>query len=144
MLFFTGRWWETIVSNLVYKWDVKRHSNPDDCQVWRNIEFRTSESGQTKNELDVLVNDRRRLIMLECKSGYIAQENVYKIDSTRETYGGNHSKGILVSYYPLDEALARKCRDLHVYYFAPEKDGQRVDYINGLPSFLDKVVKEVE
>lgn len=143
-LFFTGRWWEVIVSSVVLKWDRERHFDPSDSQVWRSVEFRGSRNGKTKNELDILVNDRRRLLLIECKSGYIAQENVYKIDSTRETYGGVGSKGILVSYYPLDEDLARKCRDLHVYYFAPEKESERFEWIKGLPTFLDKVVSEME
>lgn len=143
-LFFTGRWWEVIVSSVVLKWDRERHFDSSDSQVWRSVEFRGSRNGKTKNEIDILVNDRRRLLLIECKSGYIAQENVYKIDSTRETYGGGSSKGVLVSYYPLDEELARKCRDLHVYYFAPEKESERYEWIKGLPTFLDKVVSEIE
>lgn len=143
-LFFTGRWWEVLVSDTVYRWDLSRHANPADSQVWRNVEFLDKGTGKTKNELDVMVNDRRRLLMIECKSGYIAQENVYKIDSTRETYGGNSSKGILVSYYPLEENLASKCRDLHVYYFAPEGPNDRIRHLEELPRWLDAVVLEIE
>lgn len=143
-LFFTGRWWEVIVSNIVYKWDLTRHENPSDSEVWRNVEFEGVKQGKTKNELDVLVNDRRRLLLIECKSGYLGQENIYKLDSTRETYGGDHSKAVLVSYYPLDPDLAEKCRDLHVYYYAPEKEADRINYIQGLPSWLDSVVSEIE
>jgi len=143
-LFFTGRWWEILVSDVVTRWDRQRHANPADSQVWRNVEFRGVSASKTKNELDILVNDRRRLILIECKSGYIAQENIYKIDSTRDTYGGRDSKGILVSYYPLDPELVQKCRDLHVYWFAPEKDSEKSGYLKKLPQWLDKVVKDIE
>jgi len=143
MLFFTGRWWEVIVSDTVNKWDLARHARKLDSQVWRSVEFRGSKVGRTKNELDILVNDRRRLVMIECKSGYIAQENIYKIDSVRETYGGDHSVGILVSYYPLEEDLKIKCRDLGVLYFCPEKDSERINYIRHLPSWLDIVIKNI-
>lgn len=143
-LFFTGRWWEVVVSSTVYKWDLSRHENPADSEVWRNVEFSGAKDGRTKNELDILVNDRRRLVLIECKSGYIGQENVYKLDSTRETYGGDHSKAVLVSYYPLDPDLAEKCRNLHVYYYAPERESDRISYIQGLPAWLDSVVSEIE
>jgi len=143
MLFFTGRWWEVIVSDMVLKWDLSRHARKSDSQVWRSVEFRGAKAGRTKNELDILVNDRRRLVMIECKSGYIAQENIYKIDSVRETYGGDHSLGILCSYYPLEEDLKIKCRDLGVQYFCPEKDSERINYIKNLPPWLDTVIKNI-
>ena len=143
-LFFTGRWWEVIVSDVVRSWDLARHANPSDSQVWRNVEFRGVSSNRTKNELDIMVNDRRRLVLIECKSGYIGQENIYKIDSTRETYGGTDSKGILVSYYPLDPELVAKCRDLHVYWFAPEKESQRSGHIRTLPEWLDRIISDIE
>lgn len=143
-LFFTGRWWEVIVSSIVYKWDLARHANVADSEVWRNVEFSGEKEGRTKNELDILVNDRRRLLLIECKSGYLGQENVYKLDSTRETYGGDHSKALLVSYYPLDPDLVQKCRDLHVYWYAPATDVERVSYIHNLPAWLDTIVNEIE
>ena len=101
-------------------------------------------SGRTKNELDVLANDSRRLLFIECKSGYISQDNIYKIDSVRDTYGGENSKSILVSYFPLDEDLATKCRDLHIYLYAPTTNPERVSHLKGLPAWLDDVVKEIE
>lgn len=143
-LFFSGRWWEIVVSDKVYKWDRARRRNPDDSQVWRNVELAGVGKGKTKNELDILVNDRRRLILIECKSGYIAQENIYKADSVRETYGGDSSKSVLVSYYPLDPDLIRKCRDLHVYWYAPERASERISFIHGLPAWLDLIVKDIE
>lgn len=143
-LFFTGRWWEVIVSNIVYKWDIARKARPSDSEVWRSVEFQGRSGGKVKNELDILVNDRRRLILIECKSGYIGQENVYKLDSTRETYGGDNSRAILVSYYPLDPDLAQKCHDLHVYYFAPERSSDRIDHINRLPAWLDSIAGDIE
>lgn len=143
-LFFTGRWWEVIVSNVVYKWDIARKARPSDSEVWRSVEFQGRAEGKVKNELDILVNDRRRLILIECKSGYIGQENVYKLDSTRETYGGDNSRAILVSYYPLDPDLVQKCRDLHVYFFAPDQAPDRIDHINRLPAWLDSIAGDIE
>lgn len=143
-LFFTGRWWEVIVSDKVLKWDLSRRSNRLSSEVWRNVEFKVPGTGKTKNELDIMVNEGIRLLFIECKSGYIGQENIYKIYSTKVTYGGDHSMGILVSYYPLDKALKDKCDDLHINYFAPEKDADRIKYIDKLPSWLDGVSMKME
>lgn len=148
-LFFTGRWWEVLVSDAVYRWDIKRRQgtsqmSPYPSQVWRNVEFSGPLGGKTMNELDILVNDARRLLLVECKSGYVPQECIYKIDSVRDTYGGQHSKSILVSYYPLDANQLAKCEDLRVYPFAPQSENLRFNHLEQLPSFLDKVVSEIE
>ena len=139
--FFTGRWWEVIVSHYVYQWDLNRRS---DSQVWRNVEFSSPGTTRTKNELDILVNDRNRLILIECKSGYLGQENIYKIDGTRQTYGGRNSKGLLVTYYPLDESLRQKCEDLHIYNYSPPTEKDRPHFIEHIGAWLDSVVKELE
>lgn len=146
-LFFTGRWWEVLVSHAVGRWDIRRRldsSSPYPGEVWRNVEFSGPLGGKTMNELDILVNDNRRLLLIECKSGYVPQECIYKIDSVRDTYGGLHSKSILVSYYPLDANQLAKCENLRVYAFAPQTEGQRIRNLDKLPEFLDKVVSEIE
>lgn len=143
-LFFTGRWWEVIVSDKVLKWDLARRSDKSSSEVWRNVQFLIPGTGKTKNELDIMVNERIRLLFIECKSGYIAQENIYKIYSTKVTYGGDHSMGILVSYYPLEEALKVKCDDLHINYFAPPTESERSGYIDMLPRWLDGVSMKME
>jgi len=148
-LFFTGRWWEVLVSDAVYRWDLKRHQPGMPlavypCEVWRNVEFAGPKGGKTMNELDILVNDVRRLLLIECKSGYVPQECIYKIDSVRDTYGGQHSKSILVSYYPLDANQLAKCEALRVYPFAPQNENLRFNHLEKLPEFLDKVVSEIE
>ena len=77
-------------------------------------------------------------------SGYISQENIYKIYSTKVTYGGDHSIGVLVSYYPLEESIKTKCEDLRIRYFAPETEAERCKALDRLPVWLDKVARQIE
>ena len=143
-LFFTGRWWEVLVSDKVYRWDLSRRSDKSGSEVWRNVQFLIPGTGRTKNELDIMVNEGIRLLFIECKSGYISQENIYKIYSTKVTYGGDHSIGVLVSYYPLEESIKTKCEDLRIRYFAPETEAERCKALDRLPVWLDKVARQIE
>lgn len=149
-LFFLGRWWETLVAQQIKYWsDIHQRDN----DIWQSVVF-TSEIKEektknvenkypepVKNEIDILVNDDSRLLIIECKSGYISQNNIYKIDSVRETYGGDKSKAILISYYPLDEALQEKCEDLDVLYFAPNTYEERHDNLKKLAPWLNEMIK---
>lgn len=142
-LYFEGRWWETLVAERVRYWSESRKDRPE---VWQSVLFRpeSGDSDKTKNEVDVLLNDEQKLIFIECKSGQVTQEDIYKIDGVRETYGGDISQAVLASYYPVDEDLLEKCKDLQINVFAPPAFFNRVDYIDTLPEWLnglyDKVV----
>lgn len=139
-LYFEGRWWETLVANQVRLWSLGRKNAPE---VWQSVIFRSSEaSTQIKNEVDVLLNNEQKLIFLECKSGQVTQNDIYKVDAVRETYGGDISQAMLVSYYPLENSLREKCKDLQIYLFAPEYFEERINHLRLLSEWLDKLAEE--
>lgn len=142
-LFFKGSWWETLVANQVRIW-TERKANPP--QAWQNVIFRTGDdpTAQAKNEVDVLVNNRQKMIFIECKSGQVNQYDIYKIDGVRETYGGDISRAVLASYYPLEEYLKEKCRDLQIHLFAPNHFGERITHLEQLPDWLDEQTQELQ
>lgn len=147
-LYFEGRWWETLVAEQVKRWRsricVQEHGQTPP-QTWQSVVFGVSDDPQRcKNEVDILLNDKQKLIIIECKSGHISQDNVYHIDAVRETYGGDNSIAILASYYPLDEYLREKCADLHIHVFAPSQFSERAYYIDCLPDWLEQVRKVLE
>lgn len=136
-LLFNGRWWESLVAQQVRKWmdmdsSVKR-------EAWQGVIFEDEEERKMKNEIDILVNDRQKLIVIECKSGFITQDDIYHIDAVRETYGGDVSKAVLASYYPLDEMLLEKCRDVHIHVFAPQSRQERIGNLERMPKWLDSI-----
>lgn len=142
-LYFKGSWWETLVADQVRIWAEQKNNPPE---AWQNVIFRTGDdaSSQAKNEVDVLVNNKQKLIFIECKSGQVTQNDVYKIDGVRETYGGDISRAVLASYYPVDDYLQEKCRDLQINLFAPGLFAERIDYFKQLPAWLDTVTKELQ
>lgn len=135
-LYFEGRWWETLVAERVQSWSKTKTNLPE---IWQSVMFQV-ENGikdKTKNEVDVLLNNAQKLIFIECKSGQVTQEDIYKIDAVRETYGGDISQAVLASYYPVGEDLLEKCKDLQIDVFAPKFFADRIHYIDTLPQWLN-------
>ena len=132
-IMFIGRWWEIVVADTVSRW--KKGGG-----IWRDVIFNDIESNAVKNEIDLVVNDKQRLLLIECKSGEVFSADIFKIDSVRKTYGGGNSKAVLVSYLPLSRSILEKCNDLGIYAFAPEDSRSRRDHIKALPEWLDEVL----
>lgn len=142
MLFFKGRWWETLVAHQVRSWSQTRPSRPE---VWQSVIFQTeSDKKRTKNEVDVLLNNEQKLIFIECKSGQVTQNDVYKVDAVRETYGGDISLAVLASYYPVEENLQEKCKDLQINLFAPAYMYERINHLNSLPDWLEELSNSLQ
>lgn len=141
-LYFEGRWWETLVANEVRNWSQQRTNTPE---VWQSVIFQTSEyNTKPKNEIDVLLNNQQKLIFIECKSGHVTSEDIYKIDAIRETYGGDVSKAVLASYFPVEKALRDKCKDLQIDVFAPRFITQRNNHLTQMPTWLDQLANELQ
>ncbi len=142
MLFFKGRWWETLVAHKVRTWSQRHPNRPE---VWQSVIFRTEGNNpRTKNEVDVLLNNQQQLIFIECKSGLVTQNDVYKVDAVRETYGGDISLAVLASYYPVEDNLQEKCKDLQINLFAPTYIEDRIDHLNTLPAWLEKLSNSLQ
>ncbi len=141
-LYFEGRWWETLVAAKVREWSSKQDNLPE---VWQSVIFHTAnDSTRTKNEVDILLNDEQKLIFIECKSGNVTQNDVYKVDAVRETYGGDISHAILASYFPVESSLREKCRDLQIALFAPVIFADRINHLDSLPGWLDKLAGSIQ
>ncbi|MCD8193394.1 MAG: DUF1887 family CARF protein [Tannerellaceae bacterium] len=142
LLYFDGRWWETLVANQVQQWRMQQSCIPE---VWQSVLFHVNEHNtHIKNEIDILINNGQKLIFIECKSGTVTQNDVYKVDSIREIYGGDISKAILASYYPVKEDLLDKADSLQITCFAPGYFAERIHFIETLPEWLDHLVRELQ
>lgn len=141
-LYFKASWWETLVANQVRFWAERKNNPPE---AWQNVLFQTdSENTQSKNEVDVLVNGQQKLIFIECKSGQVTQNDIYKIDGVRETYGGDISRAVLASYYPVENYLLEKCKDLQINVFAPDFFEERINHLHELSDWLDHLTQELQ
>lgn len=111
-LFFNTAWWELIVASEISKW-------PKIKELLINCElpFKTDKT-VTKNEIDILVNNGKKLFFIECKSGNVKQEDINKMKIIKQTYGGVISKSFLVSRFLPSSTIIEKCKELDIKVFS--------------------------
>lgn len=124
VMLLEGRWWETLVANELFRWSNGKY------EIWQNVIFKSKAvNGNTamldnevvKNEIDILVNIGNVLLFVECKSGVVTQDTIYKAQTVRDVYGGDKSKAVIASYYPIKDELKEKASESEVLAFAPSK-----------------------
>jgi hypothetical protein len=85
----------------------------------RSLEVEST--GGARNELDIVFLAHNRLFLVECKSKWLqgleaegpGAESLYKIDSLT-ALGGLNTRGMLVSYQPIERWDRRRAGDLHI------------------------------
>lgn len=89
-----------IVTGVVIDWDAVK----EDAQ-------------ETTNEIDVLLMKGLVPIFISCKNGMVDQDELYKLNTVAEEFGGPYAKKVLVcTYFGNDESLA------HDYFMQRAKD----------------------
>lgn len=136
-LVFAGRWWENVVASEVARWN--EHANKE---IWQNVVFKVRSSldqSKVKNEVDILINNDTKLIFVECKSGKVGQDDIYKIDAVRDTYGGDKSQTILATLYPVPDDIREKCKESQIHIFQMKKHPKETGDIGKLSAFLNEL-----
>lgn len=140
-LLFEGRWWETLVADTLYKWSDGRY------EILQNVKFKNKsdapESTKEKNEIDILVNLGTTFVMIECKSGNLSQNEIYKMDYVRNTYGSDKSKSVLVSFYPVKSDLKEKAQESQIDVICPKNIYGISKVLNSIPNKMEKIIKQL-
>lgn len=119
---FNGGWWELLVADSIKKWRKIYELN-------LNVELYSKTTSNIKNEIDIVVSTGKKLIFIECKSGYIKQDDINKIRTVNKLYGGVACKSILVCKYKPRPDIIEKCKDLGIAIFY---DNNLIDLIKKL------------
>lgn len=139
-LLFEGRWWETLVADALSKWSNGRF------EILQNVKFRNKsdahESTKDKNEIDMLVNLGTTFVMIECKSGNLTQNEIYKMDYVRNTYGSDKSKSVLVSFYPVKNDLKEKAQESQIDVICPKNIYGISKVLKSIPAEMEKIIKQ--
>ncbi len=131
MMFFEGRWWETLVADEIAKWA------DEDREMWTNVTFRPNQkTPKDKNEIDILVNIGNTLLFVECKSGSFNQDNIYKLNSVCQTYGSYKSKACIIEYHRncVNQVLEEKAKEGKIRIIVPGRE------LSGLTEELDEII----
>lgn len=139
-LLFEGRWWETLVADTLYKWSNGRYG------ILQNVRFKNKtdapESTKDKNEIDIVVNLGTTFVMIECKSGNLTQNEIYKMDYVRNIYGSDKSKSVLVSFYPVKNDLKEKARESQIDVICPKNIYGQSKVLESIPAKMEKIIKQ--
>ena len=115
-----GGWLENHVFNTIFHMRKSRESISD---ISKGIEIVRAQ-GTVKNEIDVIAMANNRLHIIECKTRKFTNKNhantpgaaaIYRLDTLKESMGGNSGKAMLVSYQRLSRYTEQRAKDLGIY-----------------------------
>lgn len=116
------------VKTLLEVRSMKENGQPffDDCAMGVTIDwdgvFHGKDTGipDTRNEVDVIATKGMRSLFISCKNGYIGEEELYKLHTVAEYFGGPYAKKMLIAT-ELDQkspasnrAFAQRARDMGI------------------------------
>ena len=107
---FNAGWLEYQVAQLLSQWSQAR-------EVWLNVKFPYVD-GNTKNEIDVIVNMGNKLLFVECKTNIFDNTDIDKFRTAVKNYGGTGSKALFVTNTSnLKNITLEKCNDSGIMHF---------------------------
>lgn len=133
-LLFKAVWWELMVAK-----EIAKTNNFKELFLSFELTFK-SDKQVTKNEIDILINTGKKLIFIECKSGFVKQEDINKMKIVKQTYGGVIAKSILVCHELPSQSIIEKCKELDIELFYSFALNKEVNPLNK----LSKIINEVE
>ena len=115
---------------------LQRTGTLRDLRIGLTVSWKQERQGEGRTELsaqefDVACTDGKRLIVLECKAGWVRSEDIYKLQDCVRNYGGSEARGILVAAFPPGEAARRRLGDAQNLSFMAGRD---------VPAWLDVAV----
>lgn len=74
----------------------------DDCQMSVNIDWDgkvykpEEKKAETRNEVDVILTRGTKTLFISCKNGHIEEEELYKLNTVAEEFGGPNARKMLI------------------------------------------------
>ncbi len=115
-----GGWLENHVFSILFDMRKSRKTISD---LAKGMEI-VRAKGTVKNEIDVVTMVNNRLHLIECKTRKFTNRNhantpgaaaIYRLDTLKDSFGGNSGKAMLVSYQKLSRYTEQRAKDLGIY-----------------------------
>jgi hypothetical protein len=115
-----GGWLENHVFSTIFSMKKSRENISD---LSKGMEI-VRAKGTVKNEIDVIAMANNRLHLIECKTRKFTNKNhantpgaaaIYRLDTLKESLGGNSGKAMLISYQRLSRYTEQRAKDLGIY-----------------------------
>ena len=105
---FNAGWFEYEMAKMLSEWIHAK-------EVWMNVKFPYID-GNTKNEIDIIVNMGNKLLFVECKTNIYDNTDIDKFRTAVKTYGGMGSKALFITER-IREITKEKCKDCGIMSF---------------------------
>jgi len=103
------QWFEIEVAEILSRWRY--------CHALYMNSKVAYQSGQEKNEIDIIVHTGSKLIFVECKTQVFDIKDMDKFRNLVKNYGGLAAKAILITDQPLHPRVEEKCVDNNISHF---------------------------
>ena len=105
-----------------------------------NLHDLTDEEKDTENEIDVVLMKGLTPIFISCKNGQVDDDELYKLESVTNRFGGLYAKKVLIATY-----LGKKTKSME--YFKQRAKDMKINLIDGVHQLSDeqfaKIVKHL-
>lgn len=130
---FNSGWFEYKVAKLIEGWDR--------CQEIRINSVFISQNGETKNEIDIIVETGSKPIFVECKTQIKNHTDLDKFATVVKNFSGKGGKAVFISDAPLKTSAKTKCKESGIEYFSLQQHPHNLQ--DDLYSFLDDVINKI-
>ena len=122
-------WFEYQVASMLRKWDRSG-------AIRLNCIFPYHDSA-AKNEIDILVETREKLLFVECKTQIEDNTDIDKFASAVRNYGGMGSKALFVTDRKMSGKAIEKCKDNGILTFSLQDEHLEMPSEKALAMLLD-------
>lgn len=122
-------WFEYQVASMLRKWDRSG-------AIRLNCIFPYQDSA-AKNEIDILVETREKLLFVECKTQIEDNTDIDKFASAVRNYGGMGSKALFVADRKMSGKAIEKCKDNGILTFSLQDEHLGMPSEKALAMLLD-------
>lgn len=122
-------WFEYQVASMLRKWDRSG-------AIRLNCIFPYQDSA-AKNEIDILVETREKLLFVECKTQIEDNTDIDKFASAVRNYGGMGSKALFVTDVKMNAKAMEKCKDNGILTFSLQDEHLGMPGEKALAMLLD-------
>lgn len=96
-----------------------------------NLHDLTDEEKDTENEIDVVLMKGLTPIFISCKNGQVDDDELYKLESVTNRFGGLYAKKVLIATY-----LGKKTKSMK--YFKQRAKDMKINLIDGVHQLSDE------
>lgn len=96
-----------------------------------NLHDLTDEEKDTENEIDVVLMKGLTPIFISCKNGQVDDDELYKLESVTNRFGGLYAKKVLIATY-----LGKKTKSME--YFKQRAKDMKINLIDGVHQLSDE------